>query len=477
MQSSSSTPPHQQPLLHNDIDTSNTLNISSPFHRRNSIHHYRNQYITQQLYMVQNKMKSMLQGTNTTVLIYLICLLLASVGNSIYFKKMTNSMPNYPYFLSQLTTLVYVPVFFMVVAYEYYTAPEQYTSDVLSFPKYKFLIMGVFDSVAGVMALFGGVHTSGSTQALMNNAVIPFTMLLSIILLRERYQVMQYVGATIIMCGVAIVLLPNLLAQHTGTAAANNTDVPVFNILFFMANIPSAMSGVYKEVAFKDSTVDVPVNWLQSWVALFQMCIGFILIPVNTLSILGEEAISWSELPTTLINGGKCMIGIDSIISSCGALDELPCDSCSGAWIPLALYMVFNLFYNLFIVLVIKHGSAALMYLVLTLKLPIVQLAFTIQFINNPPDTFSPYSAFGLMAIISGLIAYRWTNKEVVDVEDALDGISVVEDSVANIHVGSGSNEQPAVHKHKQLYDDDEYNSNYTPPTMHDDSETTLLVK
>jgi hypothetical protein len=35
--------------------------------------------------------------------------------------------------------------------------------------------MGAFDSIAGVLMLFGGVHTAGSTQALLNNSVIPVT--------------------------------------------------------------------------------------------------------------------------------------------------------------------------------------------------------------------------------------------------------------------------------------------------------------
>jgi hypothetical protein len=43
------------------------------------------------------------------------------------------------------------------------------------FPKRKFFFMGAFDAVAGVLMLFGGVHTAGSTQALLNNAVIPVT--------------------------------------------------------------------------------------------------------------------------------------------------------------------------------------------------------------------------------------------------------------------------------------------------------------
>lgn len=73
-----------------------------------------------------------------------------------------------------------------------------------AFPQIKFFWMGLADvsntflssalaqrtgllvraqGVAGLLMLFGGVHTSGSTQALLNNAVIPMTMLLATLMM------------------------------------------------------------------------------------------------------------------------------------------------------------------------------------------------------------------------------------------------------------------------------------------------------
>jgi drug/metabolite transporter (DMT)-like permease len=293
---------------------------------------------------------------------------------------MINACSNYPYFLSQLTTLVYVPVFLTVVAWERSKlAPvatrEAYTPEVRTFPKTKFLVMGAFDSLAGVLALFAGVHTSGSTQALLSNSVIPMTMVMSIILLSARYRWTQYVGATIILGGVSIVILPNIIKQHDSSpAAANppqgvqqNTDILLFNILFLISAIPSALSSVYKELAFRDSDADIPVNYLQAWVALFQLLIGLMLIPLNTLSFLGDQAITWEQLPQTLGNGAKCLVGINSITTNCGGgPSELQCDACAGAWFPVLAYMLFNLVYNVAITLVIKYASAALMFVVLT---------------------------------------------------------------------------------------------------------------
>lgn len=127
---------------------------------------------------------------NKKVLFYAIGLLVSSVGNSIFFKKMTNHMTNYPYFLSQLTTIVYVPIFFGLVFYEK-RFTNMITEDMMKFPKRKFFVMGTFDALSGIFMLFGGIHTSGSTQALLTNAVIPMTMILSYVILKTRYAKTQ----------------------------------------------------------------------------------------------------------------------------------------------------------------------------------------------------------------------------------------------------------------------------------------------
>jgi hypothetical protein len=195
---------------------------------------------------------------------------------------------------------------------------------------------------------------------------------------------------------------------------------------------------------------------------------------VNTLPFLGPNYIPWSQLGDTLVGGFRCMIGINTVVTNCitgklstrklepldhtnhscwfivallrigdggvigGALvadpTSLPvCDVCDGAWIPMVIYLAFNISQSVFVVLVIKHGSASLMYLISTLRLPMVQLAFTMAWINSPPDVFHWASLLGLFIVlgiflvkfcinitfivliwnanIAGLVTYRWPRK------------------------------------------------------------------
>lgn len=341
-------------------------------------------------------------------MIYCVILLCAGVGNSIFFKKMTNHMPNYPYFISLATTVVYVPFFAIICAY-YYLYTNAITDEMLEIKKIKFFSLGAFDSLAGLLMLFGAVHTSGSNQALLANAVIPITMVLAYVFLSTRFKMTQIAGAFTIILGVAVVLMPNFLAG----GAAGSSDQPIFNIIFLCSVVPAAVSAIYKEFLF--SKVDIDINYLQAWVSVWQCIFSLLMIPLNTLSILGPNSMSWGELPYTLLNGVKCLFGHNSItLPDCWVPPHAvegykQCDSCQGSWMYVLLYLFFNVNYNIFTVLVIKYGGASLLYIVLTLRLPLVQLAFSMPFINYPPDPFQWPAVVGLVMILVGLIAYRWS--------------------------------------------------------------------
>jgi drug/metabolite transporter (DMT)-like permease len=139
------------------------------------------------------------------------------------------------------------------------------TDEMTSFPKFKFFVMGVFgmvqnflfkffvfssiqsrhfvsDALSGVLALFGGVYTSGNTQGLLNQGAVPITMILSYVVLKQRYSRLQVIGALVIMGGVITVLLPKFLDNN----APSGEDRPLFNIIFLLSVIPMALSSIYK---------------------------------------------------------------------------------------------------------------------------------------------------------------------------------------------------------------------------------------
>ena len=275
------------------------------------------------------------------------------------------------------------------------------------------------------LSLFGAVHTSGSNQALLTNAVIPVTMLLSYVILHQRFASTQYLGSAVIMAGIGVVLLPELFPSWSSLASErdsggevgenDNSDLPLFNFLFLLSVIPSALSSIYKELAFSDADIDA--NYLQSWVSLWQSLFGFLLIPLNTLHFLGPQAVRWDQLWSSFVDGGWCLLGYNIIRPPHCTSHHIPdssmptCDDCQGAWLPIALYIAFNLLFNVFTVLLIKYGSATLMFIIMTLRLPLVQMAFSIKALNDPPDSFGWAGGLGLAVILAGLVAYRWPDR------------------------------------------------------------------
>ncbi|PFH34337.1 transmembrane protein [Besnoitia besnoiti] len=331
---------------------------------------------------------------------YTLLLLITSTGNIICFKKMIDKMPNYSPFITQVTTVVFVPVFFSLTVYTDFSGGI--SQEMKDFPKRNFAIMGFLDSFSGVMAIIGAVHTTGTTQVVLQQSCIVFSLFASISMLRKRFHLAHYLGACVIILGVLFVKLPELL--HPLPDGGN--DLFFFNLLYLLSNMPAAVSCVFKEVAFRG--VEMDVNFLQAWVALFQFVIGFLVLPLSALPMLGPQRVPLTELPASLWNGLRCLFGYDTIVTNCGAGGQPPCDSCAGAGSFVGMYLAFNILYNMFITLVVKNGGAALTFLVSTLRLPVTAIAFCSHAIMG--DSAVPAKArdfYGLLILILGLAIYR----------------------------------------------------------------------
>jgi len=329
------------------------------------------------------------------LILYTVLLLIASVGNTVYFKRMTSAMPNYGWYLTQLSTLIYVP-FFATMAGTGIT--QQVDVHLLR----KFALMGVFDGLSGTLMVLGGVHTSGTLQVLFGQAVIPVTMMLSVAMLRKSYHSLQYVGATTIFMGI-------VMAQAFSGGGGGEENLPIFNTIFCLAVLPSAASMVFKEIAFRGFDGDLDVNVLQFWVAVFQVAVNFLGMPIYSLKILGAQQVPLQEMGSLARGGSMCLFfAEDQVITNCGLPDEKPCDHCSSAHGPVFMYLLFNLALNVFSILVVKHGSAALSFLVSTLRMPLSALAFSSTMIMGSEAVQPNLSdLLSLIIILAGLCSYR----------------------------------------------------------------------
>jgi len=336
------------------------------------------------------------------LLLYVFLYVTSGVINSLMLRKVMTAFQNYPFFLNQMTNYGYIPIFGAVVAYEMLLT-KLITKEMRVFPSWKFAIMGALDAVCGYFVVIGGIYTSGPMQQLLNQAIIPVTMVGAFFILKERFTKIQVVGSLIIVGGVVISLLPAL------TGKGNSGNVFFWNMFYLINIIPFAASNVYKDIAFK--SVDMDVWYLQFWDVFWQSIVGTMLFPIN-MALPPPQQVVFSQIGTNLMDGGKCLIGQNQITpenSQCAQPHPYqPCDECTNAWVLLLLYMAINVAYNVFILLVIKYGSATILSIAQTIRLPLTNICFSFKFIMGKDATpLKGEIVYGLIVILLGLVCYR----------------------------------------------------------------------
>jgi drug/metabolite transporter (DMT)-like permease len=125
----------------------------------------------------------------------------------------------------------------------------------------------------------GAVFTTGQNQTILNQSLVPFTMISSTVLLGTAFSRYQLVGAMIILMGAFIAISPTLF-KHDDSGAEENPQW-MANLLYLSSNIPMALSAVYKESRFAQD--DIHPLYLSQWVSIYQFLFGFVLAPLQLI--------------------------------------------------------------------------------------------------------------------------------------------------------------------------------------------------
>ena len=90
------------------------------------------------------------------------------------------------------------------------------------------------------------------------------------------------------------------------------------------------------------------------------------------------------------------------------ATATLVVDDCSSAPFFWWTYIVFNVVFNVLIIVILKYGSANILWLSSTVIVPLSNVAFSLPFMPNS-QPMQPIDLAGLVVIMSGLVVYRFT--------------------------------------------------------------------
>jgi hypothetical protein len=155
---------------------------------------------------------------------------------------------------------------------------------------------------------------------------------------------------------------------------------------------------VYKEKALGE--VDIDVVYLNGWVAVFQSLVA-IPLSIPTAEISG---MSISDIIPNLIGGSRCLMGINTITEATASQHV---DNCAMAPVYVWVFILFNVVYNVLIVVILKIGSANIMWMASTVIVPLSNVVFSLHFVPKHRD-MQPADIAGLFVIMIGLVIYRF---------------------------------------------------------------------
>ena len=390
----------------------------------------------------------------------LICF---GTGNAVFMKLQAIPLYNYPNFTNLFGCVTFVPICFAYIlpAYKYGWFKESISQTQWNMSKRPFAIMGALDCMAGMMQVFCNVYLPGPLMVLLPQAAIPISMIFSRHILGDKYKTMQYVGAVVVLLGIGVVLEPEIthrnaadyiceaiqmqqdcsvcqvetteqaclshrldvkplvdFAQYvlhpdnndndegtaicewissTDTASGEQWLVLLWSGVMLLSCIPMCLSTIYKEIVLEDHMDPV---FLNGWIVVMQTFYSTIL--AAPAGMAQSPAVLPKDLPQHIYNGWKCYLGENSIHDGCHP------DDCSSAALFFNVGLFMSVFYILTAMFVVKWGSASLLFLGLTIMVPLGNLCFAIL-PSKAQTTFHVSDIVGLVVILMGLLLYRFS--------------------------------------------------------------------
>jgi len=405
-------------------------------------------------------------ASNLKLALIFISVVLIGTAISVLGKLVAIPMYNYPNFLNLYSIVVYVGVAFAYVTFMMIRYGNQViTPEQQQIPKRTFAVFGLLDTLSIGVQTFASCYLSGPLLVMLPQAAIPFSMLFSRYFQKKRFRAVQYGGAVVVILGIFLILEPMLnLLPTTSSAATNSTgfvcetnlqefDVDefcyicrdeltedscllhnetkprgignnttdtvhlctwirteesdasadqgasiVWSMAVILSCIPMTLSSLYKEITV--SKVEVDPLYMNGWTAFFQLFPSLVMAVVA--APLFSPPVEPHELPRHFLNAWDCYYHGRGTVDH-GCYLDIQCGKAFWLW---NLNFALIVLYTVFSVLLLKYGSASLLYLALTITVPLGNLAFCLPFMPG----YAPMhltDILGLVVIVLGLGLYR----------------------------------------------------------------------
>eukprot|EP01088_Endostelium_zonatum_P015605 TRINITY_DN3915_c0_g1_i1.p1 TRINITY_DN3915_c0_g1~~TRINITY_DN3915_c0_g1_i1.p1 ORF type:complete len:477 (+),score=65.54 TRINITY_DN3915_c0_g1_i1:158-1588(+) len=332
------------------------------------------------------------------LILVVLCICLGTVNRVVYQIQLV-PMHHYPLLISDVLSLTYAVVYLGVFFFKRFAlhtiTPEMYRPF-----NWRFVAIGLCDATGQVLGIFSASHISGYLTTLLPQGMIPMTMVLCFILLRQRYNLGQVLGALLIIAGAIIVIVPEFKSGASATV--------YWAIIFFFSTLPSALSFTLKEVIFRQKETDIFV--VNSLSAIFQLIATALYLPIVLIPGVNSLHLTFHNLPQYVSDGFQCFAGHKVELHNASSEEHnsnSEVDSCHGMPYATLIYVTVNLSWNITILLLVKQGGAVLTFIALAVIVPLSNLAFLIKWPLLGAAKFNGWDILALGVILVGLVIYR----------------------------------------------------------------------
>lgn len=338
--------------------------------------------------------------------IYWIMFIMSCLGlfvintvQGIFFKRMADDIPTAPYFILLICSIAFVVVFFamMIIRYIYHKLNYKFrnvTAPVYNYVGHGWLVViGVLDSLNGLILLFAAHPTPASLHPILPNITIPFTFVMSYILIRQKFRFKYFLGdfvsAIIVLIGVLISIIPVFIEiAHNPDSVKSSAIWP---IIFILGILPGALMNIVQEKASKNIT-NLDYLHLNMWVSFYQVICDLILFWANF--VFPSNIHNLGDLGTAFDKGFQCLVGIDIVKNGTVV------GNCKMATLDMSVFIVGYVGTYLFSAILLRMASSIFISLINVFVTPMSEFMFFVIGM----DKITLYTGLSLPVMMLGII-------------------------------------------------------------------------
>lgn len=330
-----------------------------------------------------------------------LALIFARAIDQVLYYRIAIGMKGYTWYFSAVILPVALLMILAPITYYRYRQGK-ITKSMLAFPQRKIALLGGLDTLYNVLSSLPIAAIGGTVANVTSQAVLPFNMLLSWLVLKYRFVPTHYIGAVLVLYGVCVRLLPQFTGSGEGeSGSATGFTFVAWMLVMVLSAVPNAASNVAKEVVLKGADMD---EWyLNMMVGVWQIAFGA--LTMWTVWIPGtEDFVPVSSFGDHVAAANKCFFGTPSREGDdCGAASD------SGApVVAFCFFILFNVAYNMLMLYIFKAGSSVLFVVASAARLPLVDIMLMFGFLAGPAQAdFTIFDGFALVALILAITTYN----------------------------------------------------------------------